>query len=160
MHFKQFHFFKRDLQKGPKCYEKMHGLGIIQKVQQYLKLVRIFWRNCLEFFSSQVNGAGHLSKSYKIAHGTYDRPTTSSCEVHRWKVAWMHRKKLRGIAALNDNVQGPAIEHDVPVQCGSYSVAVMALLMFCWAQRSTLTTSRTSNNSLNLPYWSAVIRIR
>ena len=56
MHFKQFHFFKRDLQKGPKCYEKMHGLGIIQKVQQYLKLVRIFWRNCLEFFSSQVNG--------------------------------------------------------------------------------------------------------
>ena len=39
-----------DLQKGPKCYKKMHGLGIIQKVQQYLKLVRIFWRNCLEFF--------------------------------------------------------------------------------------------------------------
>ena len=56
MHFKQFHFFKRDLQKGPKCYEKMHGLGIIQKVQQYLKLVRIFWRNCLEFFSFQMNG--------------------------------------------------------------------------------------------------------
>ena len=34
----------------------MHGLGIIQKVQQYLKLVRIFWRNCLEFFSFQMNG--------------------------------------------------------------------------------------------------------
>ena len=56
MHFKQFHFFKRDLQKGPKCYEKMHGLGIIQKVQQYLKLVCIFWRNCLEFFPFQMNG--------------------------------------------------------------------------------------------------------
>ena len=56
MHLKQFHFFKRDLQKGPKCYEKMHDLGIIQKVQQYLKLVCIFWRNCLEFFSFQMNG--------------------------------------------------------------------------------------------------------
>ena len=69
MHFKQFHFFKRNLQKGPKCYEKMHGLGIIQKVQQYLKLVRIFWRNCLEFFSSQVNGGMHcFTRELKRPH--------------------------------------------------------------------------------------------
>ena len=70
MHFKQFHFFKCDLQKGPKCYEKMHGLGIIQKVQQYLKLVRIFWRNCLEFFSSQVNGV--LGYCFQYALGVSD----------------------------------------------------------------------------------------
>ena len=70
MHFTQFHFFKRDLQKGPKCYEKMHGLGIIQKVQQYLKWVRIFWRNCSEFFSFQMNGepnsTGSTLANFKI----------------------------------------------------------------------------------------------
>ena len=46
MHFKQFHFFKRDLQKGQNSYKKMHDLGIIQNVQQYPKLLCISWRNC------------------------------------------------------------------------------------------------------------------
>ena len=47
MHFKQFHFFKRDLQKGQNFYKKMHDLGITQNVQQYPKLLRISWRNYL-----------------------------------------------------------------------------------------------------------------
>ena len=79
MHFKQFHFFKRDLQKGPKCYEKMHGLGIIQKVQQYLKLVRIFWRNCLEFCSFQINGDIH--NVHRRSAGTYKDTRTGPDQV-------------------------------------------------------------------------------
>ena len=47
MNFKQFHFFKHDLQKGQNFYKKMHDLGIIQNIQQYPKLLRISWRNCL-----------------------------------------------------------------------------------------------------------------
>ena len=42
--------------KRSKVLQKMHGLGITQNGQQYLKLVSIFWRNCLEFFSFQMNG--------------------------------------------------------------------------------------------------------
>ena len=34
----------------------MHGPANIQKVQEYLKLASIFRRNCLEFFSFQMNG--------------------------------------------------------------------------------------------------------
>ena len=42
-----FIFFKPDLQKGQNFYKEMHDLGIIQNVQQYPKLLRISWRNCL-----------------------------------------------------------------------------------------------------------------
>ena len=32
-------------------------ISILELAQQYLELVHIFWRNCLEFFSFQMNGA-------------------------------------------------------------------------------------------------------
>ena len=93
-----------DLKKGPKCYEKMHGLGIIQKVQQYLKLVCILWRNCLEFFSFQMNGGlGNVEKnkiqkevaiSSLIWRNQSKGPHLDMCRVNKRHTIDLKRKKL------------------------------------------------------------------